>query len=61
MIEADKELLSMARELDEILTETTTTDLIETLCAYAPAFMAHSINIITTSMLSIISNKEVKE
>ena len=61
MIEADKDLLKMARELDEIITETTDTDLIETLCACAPAFMTHSINMITSYMLSILSNKEVEQ
>ena len=60
MIEADKDLLKMARELDEIITETTDTDLIETLCACAPSFMAHSINLITSYMLSILEDKEVE-
>ena len=61
MIEVDKDLLRMAHELDEIITETTDTDLIEMLCAFAPAFMAHSINMITSSMLSILSDKEVEQ
>ena len=61
MIETDKDLLKMARELDEIITETTDTDLIETLCACAPDFMTHSINMITTYILSILPGEEVEQ
>ena len=59
MIQADKDLLEAARGMNEFLTENTNTDLIETLCVLYPVFMAHSIEKICSTLLSISENMEV--